>query len=126
MRYRQLGDSDLQVSEICLGTWTTFGGSLDDDAAIALVDAALEAGVNFFDTANVYSEGRSEEVLGRALAGRPRDSYVVATKVYGEMPNGDRGLSREQVLKQIDDVLDLRKMTDIGVPGGAHEMKASG
>jgi aryl-alcohol dehydrogenase-like predicted oxidoreductase len=102
VEYRRLGDSDLSVSEICLGTWTTFGGSLDDGAAIALVDAALETGVNFFDTANVYSQGRSEEVLGRALAGRPRDSFVVATKVYGEMPDGDRGLSREQVLKQID------------------------
>lgn len=105
MKYRQLGDSDLRVSEICLGTWTTFGGSLDEDAAIALVDAAFEHGVNFFDTANVYGEGRSEEVLGRALAGRPRDAFVVATKVYGRMPNGDRGLSREQVLKQIDDSL---------------------
>ena len=102
MEYRRLGDSDLQVSEICLGTWTTFGGSLDDGAAIALVDAALETGVNFFDTANVYSQGRSEEVLGRALAGRPRDTFVVATKLFGEMPDGDRGLSREQVLKQID------------------------
>jgi aryl-alcohol dehydrogenase-like predicted oxidoreductase len=105
LRYRQLGDSDLRVSEICLGTWTTFGGSLDEDAAIALVDAAFAQGINFFDTANVYSEGRSEEVLGRALARRPRDSFVVATKVYGEMPNGDRGLSREQVLKQIDESL---------------------
>jgi 1-deoxyxylulose-5-phosphate synthase len=105
LRYRQLGDSDLQVSEICLGTWTTFGGSLDEDAAHAVVDAAFESGINFFDTANVYSEGRSEEVLGRALAGRPRDSFVVATKLYGEMPNGDRGLSREQVSKQIDESL---------------------
>jgi len=102
VEYRRLGDSDLQVSEICLGTWTTFGGSLDDGAAIALVDAALETGVNFFDTANVYSQGRSEEVLGRAFAGRPRDTFVVATKVFGEMPDGDRGLSREQVLKQIE------------------------
>ena len=105
MRYRQLGASDLQVSEICLGTWTTFGGSLDDDAAVALVAAAFDNGVNFFDTANIYSQGRSEEVLGRALADGPRDSFVVATKVYGEMPNGDRGLSREQVLKQIDESL---------------------
>jgi aryl-alcohol dehydrogenase-like predicted oxidoreductase len=105
VNYRQLGDSDLQVSEICLGTWTTFGGSLDEDAAHAVVDAAFENGINFFDTANVYSEGRSEEVLGRALAGRPRGSFVVATKVFGEMPNGDRGLSREQVLKQIDESL---------------------
>jgi aryl-alcohol dehydrogenase-like predicted oxidoreductase len=103
--YRRLGDSDLRVSEICLGTWTTFGGSLDEDAALALVDVAFEHRINFFDTANVYSEGRSEEVLGRALAGRPRDSFVVATKVFGEMPNGDRGLSREQVLKQIDESL---------------------
>jgi 1-deoxyxylulose-5-phosphate synthase len=105
VEYRTLGDSDLGVSEICLGTWTTFGGSLADDDAVALVDAAFDHGINFFDTANVYSQGRSEEVLGRALHGRPRESYVVATKVYGEMPNGDRGLSREQVLKQIDDSL---------------------
>jgi aryl-alcohol dehydrogenase-like predicted oxidoreductase len=99
---RQLGDSDLRVSEICLGTWTTFGGSLAEEDAIALVDAAFENGINFFDTANVYSEGRSEEVLGRALATRPRDSYVVATKVFGTAPDGGRGLSREQILKQID------------------------
>lgn len=105
MRYRRLGDSDLEVSEICLGTWTTFGGSLSDDDAIALVDAAFELGIDFFDTANVYSEGRSEEVLGRALAGRPRDSYIVATKVYAPAPDGGRGLSREQILTQIDSSL---------------------
>jgi aryl-alcohol dehydrogenase-like predicted oxidoreductase len=103
--YRQLGDSGLRVSEICLGTWTTFGGSLADDDAIALVDAAFDVGINFFDTANIYSQGRSEEVLGRALAGRQRDSFVVATKLWAEMPNGDRGLSREQIHKQIDDSL---------------------
>jgi aryl-alcohol dehydrogenase-like predicted oxidoreductase len=101
VEYRALGDSDLRVSEICLGTWTTFGGSLDNDAALALVDAAFEYGVNFFDTANIYSQGRSEQVLGRALAKRPRDSYIVATKVWGETAEGS-GLSREQVLKQID------------------------
>jgi aryl-alcohol dehydrogenase-like predicted oxidoreductase len=104
LRYRQLGDSDLQVSEICLGTWTTFGGSLDDDA-MALVDAAFDAGINFFDTANTYSEGRSEEVLGRALAARPRDSYVLATKVRARAPDGGRGVSRAQVLHQIDQSL---------------------
>jgi len=106
LRYRQLGDSDLQVSEICLGTWTTFGGSLDDDAAIALVDAAFDAGINFFDTANTYSEGRSEAVLGRALAARPRDSYVLATKVRAQAPDGGRGVSRAQVLHQIDQSLE--------------------
>jgi 1-deoxyxylulose-5-phosphate synthase len=103
--YRTLGDSGLRVSEICLGTWTTFGGSLGDEAAIALVNEAFDVGINFFDTANVYSRGRSEEVLGRALAGRPRDSFVVATKLWAEMPNGDRGLSSDQIHKQIDDSL---------------------
>jgi aryl-alcohol dehydrogenase-like predicted oxidoreductase len=102
MEYRQLGDSDLAVSEICLGTWTTFGGSIDDSVAHELVDVAFELGINFFDTANVYSGGRSEEVLGRALASRPRDSYIVATKVFAPAPDGGRGLSREQILKQID------------------------
>ena len=106
MRYRQLGDSDLQVSEICLGTWTTFGGSLADNAAMALVDAAFEVGINFFDTANTYSEGRSEEVLGRALAARPRDSYVLATKVRARAPDGGSGVSRAQVLHQIDQSLE--------------------
>jgi aryl-alcohol dehydrogenase-like predicted oxidoreductase len=107
MEYRRLGDSELQVSEICLGTWTTFGESVADDAAVTIVDAAFDVGINFFDTANVYGvpAGRSEEALGRALAGRPRDTFVVATKVCGQMPNGDRGLSRAQVLKQIDDSL---------------------
>ena len=102
MNLRQVGDSDLQVSEICLGTWTTFGGSIDDAAAHGLVDLAFELGINFFDTANVYSQGRSEEVLGAALASRPRDSYIVATKVFAPAPDGGHGLSREQILKQID------------------------
>jgi aryl-alcohol dehydrogenase-like predicted oxidoreductase len=106
VEYRELGDSGLRVSEICLGTWTTFGGSLDEDAASGLVDAAFELGINFFDTANMYSEGRSEEVLGRALAGRPRDSYVLATKLWAPAPDGGRGLSREQVLHQIDQSLE--------------------
>jgi 1-deoxyxylulose-5-phosphate synthase len=105
LRYRQLGDSDLRVSEICLGTWTTFGGSLSDDAALAVVDAAFECGINFFDTANTYSEGRSEQVLGKALASRPRDSYVLATKLRATAPDGGRGLSRAQVLHQIDESL---------------------
>jgi aryl-alcohol dehydrogenase-like predicted oxidoreductase len=107
MEYRRLGDSELQVSEICLGTWTTFGESVSDDVAVTIVDAAFDGGINFFDTANVYGvpAGRSREALGRALAGRPRETFVVATEVCGQMPNGDRGLSRAQVLKQIDDSL---------------------
>src|SRR5881628_484277 len=92
MRYRRLGSSDLDVSEISLGSWLTFGGG---------VAKAFQVGINFIDTANVYSNGGAEEFLGEVLAERPRDSYVLATKLYFPM-NGDRGLSREQVHKQID------------------------
>jgi 1-deoxyxylulose-5-phosphate synthase len=105
MRFRQLGSSDLQVSEVCLGSWLTYGGGVADDQAEACVAKAFEVGINFIDTANVYSGGQAEEFLGEVLAGRPRDSYVLATKLYFGMPNGDRGLSREQVHKQIDDSL---------------------
>src|SRR3954449_2152309 len=105
MRYRRLGSSDLEVSEISLGSWMTYGGGVDDTAAEACVAKAFDVGINFVDTANVYSGGKAEEFLGEVLAGRPRDSYVLATKVYFRMPNGDRGLSRDQVHKQIDDSL---------------------
>jgi len=101
VRYRRLGSSDLDVSEISLGSWLTYGGGVSDSQAEACVRKALEVGINFFDTANVYSRGGAEEFLGEMLANRPRDSYVLATKLYFSM-NGDRGLSREQVFKQID------------------------
>src|SRR3989449_2570074 len=101
MRYRRLGSSDLDVSEISLGSWLTFGGGVSNSQAEACVAKAFEVGINFIDTANVYSRGGAEEFLGEMLAKRPRDSYVLATKLYFPM-NGDRGLSREQVFKQID------------------------
>ncbi|HEY4411622.1 MAG TPA: aldo/keto reductase family protein [Gaiellaceae bacterium] len=102
MRYRQLGSSDLQVSEISLGSWLTYGGGVGSDQAEACVAKAFEVGINFIDTANVYAGGRAEEFLGQVLSSRPRDSYVLATKVFFQMPNGDRGLSREQIHKNID------------------------
>jgi aryl-alcohol dehydrogenase-like predicted oxidoreductase len=102
MRYRQLGSSDLQVSEISLGSWMTYGGGVDRQRSEACVATAFDAGVNFIDTANVYSGGRAEEFLGEVLADRPRDSYVLATKLFFPMSETDRGLSRQQVLKQID------------------------
>src|SRR6476620_199180 len=107
MRYRQLGDSDLQVSEISLGSWLTYGGGVSDDAARAFVDAAFDAGINFIDTANVYTLGAAEEILGDALQSRPRDSYVLATKLYFTMDDGgeNQGMSRAQVEKQIEDSL---------------------
>jgi aryl-alcohol dehydrogenase-like predicted oxidoreductase len=101
MRYRRLGSSDLEISEISLGSWLTYGGGVGDDHAKACVAKAFDVGINFIDTANVYARGAAEELLGGVLASRPRDSYVLATKLYFPM-NGDRGLSREQVFKQID------------------------
>ena len=102
MQTRRLGSSDLEVSEICLGSWLTYGGGIAREQAEACVTKAFEVGINFIDTANVYSGGRAAEFLGEVLAGRPRDSYVLATKLFFPMSETDRGLSREQVLKQID------------------------
>jgi 1-deoxyxylulose-5-phosphate synthase len=101
MRYRHLGSSDLEVSEISLGSWLTYGGGVPRDQAEACVAKAFEVGINFIDTSNVYASGRAESFLGEVLAGRPRDSYVIATKLFFPTDAGS-GLSREQVLKQID------------------------
>jgi aryl-alcohol dehydrogenase-like predicted oxidoreductase len=102
MKYRQLGASDLSVSEISLGSWLTYGVGVERDSAAACVAKAFDLGVNFIDTANVYGRGAAESVLGELLAGRPRDSYVLATKVFFPMSATDRGLSRAQIAKQID------------------------
>ena len=90
------------VSEISLGSWLTYGGGVERERAEACVAKAFEVGIDFIDTANVYSRGQAEEFLGEVLADRPRDSYVLATKLYWPMPDGGRGLSREQVLTQLD------------------------
>jgi aryl-alcohol dehydrogenase-like predicted oxidoreductase len=102
MQYRQLGSSDLKVSEISLGSWLTYGVGVEQDKAKACVDKAFDLGINLIDTANVYGRGAAESFLGEALKGRKRDSYVLATKLWGDMGNGDKGLSRTQVFKQID------------------------
>jgi aryl-alcohol dehydrogenase-like predicted oxidoreductase len=104
MRYRKLGSSDLEVSEISLGSWLTYSGGIEAQQTRACTDAAFDAGINFFDTANVYGRGAAEEAWGEILAGRPRDSYVLATKVNGQMSDDpeDRGLSADQIAKQID------------------------
>jgi aryl-alcohol dehydrogenase-like predicted oxidoreductase len=90
------------VSEISLGSWLTYGGGVEREQAEACVAKAFELGIDFIDTANVYAGGQAEEFLGEVLAGRPRDSYVLATKLYGPMPDGGRGLSGEQVFTQLD------------------------
>jgi aryl-alcohol dehydrogenase (NADP+) len=114
MQYVRLGSTGLKVSRICLGTMT-YGSKkwrewvLDEEESRPFIRRALEAGINFFDTADMYSVGVSEEVLGRALRdfGSSRDKVVVATKVFnpmGEDPN-QRGLSRKHILHAIDDSL---------------------
>ncbi|MFI6744081.1 aldo/keto reductase family protein [Nonomuraea sp. NPDC050451] len=102
MRYRKLGSSDLEVSEISLGSWLTYSGGVAEDQTRACTEAAFDAGINFFDTANVYGQGAAETAWGEILSKHPRDSYILATKVWGPMSDTDQGLSASQIAKQID------------------------
>ena len=102
MQTRRLGNSDLHVSEISLGSWLTYGLGVEADAARRCLDAAFDAGINFIDTANIYGKGAAESFLGQALADRPRDSYILGTKLFAPMTDVDKGLSRAQVHKQLD------------------------
>ena len=111
MKYRKLGDSRLDVSEISLGSWLTYGVGVERERALACLDEAFSRGINFIDTANVYGRGAAESFLGEALKGRARDSYVLATKAYFPMSATDRGLSRAQIEKQLEDSL-KRLQTD--------------
>jgi aryl-alcohol dehydrogenase-like predicted oxidoreductase len=101
----------LKVSEISLGSWLTYGLGVDDSNARACINRAFELGINFIDTANVYGRGAAESFLGRALKGRDRSSYILATKLYFPMSDTDRGLSAVQVAKQVDASLE-RLQTD--------------
>jgi aryl-alcohol dehydrogenase-like predicted oxidoreductase len=102
MKYRKLGDSDLEVSEISLGSWLTYGVGVEADKARACLEEAFNQGINFIDTANIYGRGAAETFLGEALQGHVREDYVLATKLYFPMSDSDRGLSRAQVEKQLD------------------------
>jgi aryl-alcohol dehydrogenase-like predicted oxidoreductase len=99
VEYRRLGSTGTKVSEIALGNWITHGGQVGNDAARACVEAALDSGITFFDTADVYERGAAESVLGEILKDVRRSSYVLATKVFwpvGDGPN-DHGLSRKHI-----------------------------
>jgi voltage-dependent potassium channel beta subunit len=102
MKYRKLGGTGLKVSEISLGSWLTYGGYVERENAVNAIKTAYDLGINFFDTANVYERGAAEELVGEALKAYPRESYVLATKVFGQMGDGpnDRGLSRKHIIEQ--------------------------
>jgi aryl-alcohol dehydrogenase-like predicted oxidoreductase len=102
MEYRQLGKYGVKVSEVGLGSWLTYGGATEAETAEICIDKAYDVGINFFDTANVYANGESEKVVGKSLAKYPRESYVLATKVFFPMGTGpnDRGLSRKHIFEQ--------------------------
>ncbi len=102
MEYRRLGKAGIKVSEVGLGSWLTYGGATENETATKCIHRAYEIGINFFDTANAYARGESERVVGAALKDFPRDSYVLATKVFfpmGDKPN-QRGLSRKHIMEQ--------------------------
>ena len=113
MKYRRLGASGLKVSEICLGAWINFGERIDDSQTFAVIDAAVEAGIDFFDTADVYAGGKAEEVMGRWMQGKDRRTLTIATKCRGRMwpgVNGE-GLSRKHIFDACHDSL-RRLQTD--------------
>src|SRR6516162_2008276 len=105
MQTRTLKHTDLTVSRACFGTMT-FGAQVDEASALRIFDRALDGGINFFDTANVYNKGESETIVGKAIKGR-RDKIVLASKVYGKMGDAsdESGLSRAAIHKGIDDSL---------------------
>ncbi len=104
MEYRRVGNSGLKISRIALGGWTTFGGSVTDEAlARAIIEKAIEGGVNFFDQADIYAKGQSELLMGKILKDQKRDNLVISSKCYWPMssdPN-DRGLSRKHIMQSL-------------------------
>lgn len=117
MKYRHVGKSGLMVSELSLGSWLTYGNTVDDTTAIDTIDAAYECGINSFDTANGYNLGQAEKVLGKALRKYPRSSLVVASKIFFPMGDGpnDRGLSRKHITEQMDAILKRLQMDYVDI-----------
>jgi aryl-alcohol dehydrogenase-like predicted oxidoreductase len=111
MEFRRLGDSDIEVSEISLGSWLTYSGGVEREHAEACTRAAFEVGINFFDTANIYGTGAAETAWGEILKNFRREEFILATKLFFPMSDTDQGLSKEQIHKQIDASLE-RLQTD--------------
>ncbi|CAG9609123.1 aldo/keto reductase family protein [Pseudoneobacillus rhizosphaerae] len=110
MKYRNLGRSGLKVSEISLGSWLTYGKSVEENVASKIIHRAFELGINFFDSANVYENGRGEVVMANALKSFPREQYIITTKAFWPMGDGpnDKGLSRKHIFEQVH--ASLRRM----------------
>lgn len=101
MNYRQMGNTGLKLSEISLGAWVTFGDQIDEERATDLLHMAYDHGVNFFDNADIYADGKAETVMGKSIADLPREALVISSKVYWKTmpgPNG-RGLSRKHIME---------------------------
>jgi aryl-alcohol dehydrogenase-like predicted oxidoreductase len=113
MNYRYLGRSGLKVSEICLGAWINFGSRIEDAQTFAVLDAAVEEGIDFFDTADVYAGGKAEEVMGRWMKDKDRRAVTIATKCRGRMWPGSNGegASRKHIMDACHDSL-RRLQTD--------------
>ncbi len=112
MNYRQVGQTGLKISEISYGTWLTFGNQVDAELGAALVRTALENGINYLDTADVYNQGQAEDMLGRVLPLYRRGEYVVATKAFWPMSDAvlNRGLSRKHIFDSIEASLERLKL----------------
>jgi hypothetical protein len=123
MRYRKLGNSDLAVSEISLGSWLTFAGGVAAEQTRACTEAAFDAGINFFDTANAYGQGAAESAWGEILSKHPRDSYVLATKVFGQMSATDQGLPAGRAAGQ-GPLPRLQRVDSRADPGGHRYRRA--
>ena len=104
MEYRNMGKTGLRLSRLAFGSWVTFGDQIDDDKASELIRLAYDQGINYFDNADIYANGQSEEVMGRAIQDLPREALVLSSKVYWKTmpgPNG-RGLSRKHIMESCD------------------------
>jgi voltage-dependent potassium channel beta subunit len=104
MNYRRVGKSGLRISEIALGGWLTYGGTVDADKAMPIVRAAVDHGINFIDIADIYSKGQAEEIIGRAIADIPRSNLVISSKLFWPMSANinDRGLSRKHIMESVE------------------------
>lgn len=111
MKYRRVGKSGLKISEISLGGWLTYGGSVDSELGVEIVQRAVELGVNFIDLSDIYSKGKAEEVIGRAIVSMTRSDLVISSKLFWPMSDNvnDRGLSRKHIMESVE-----KSLTRIG------------